>query len=135
LASEVLREALQVVVFRTGDAELDSLLQTARTKFLSPDAKIRREALEKLWDAWERLKTVEPGVDKKQSTKALLDKVSDETNFREFLEREARELTATGNTFQIRHSETTQTSLQKNEHVDYLFHRLFAMIRMLIVTQ
>jgi len=35
---------------------------------------VRRESLEKLWDAWERLKTVEPGGDKKAQAKALLDK-------------------------------------------------------------
>ena len=46
LAPEVLREALQGAVFRTGDTELDLLLESARPKFLSPDAKVRREALE-----------------------------------------------------------------------------------------
>ncbi len=132
LAPEGLREALQTAVFRTGDSELDSLLETSRTKFLSPDTKVRREALEKLWDAWERLKTIEPGADKKDTIKALLDKTSKETNFRDMLEREAKDLTTIGNTFQIRHSEKTQTPVQNSEHIDYLFHRLFAMIRMLI---
>jgi len=28
----------------------------------------------------------------------------------------------------IRHSETSQVPLQRNDHVDYLFHRLFALI-------
>jgi len=133
LAPEVLREALQAAVFRTGDTELDSLLESARTKFLSPDAKVRREALEKLWDSWERLKTVELGTDKKASIKALLDKAGGEPKFRDLLEREARELTSVGNGFQIRHTETTQTHLERDEHVDYLFHRLFGMVRMLIV--
>ncbi len=59
LAPSVLREMLSQGVFNTGDAELDGLLETAREKFLSPDLKTRRESLEKLWDAWERLKTVE----------------------------------------------------------------------------
>jgi hypothetical protein len=133
LAPEVLREALQMAVFRTGDNELDSLLESARIKFLSPDAKVRREGLEKLWDAWERIKTVESGADKKASVKALLDKVGREPHFRELLEREAKELTSIGNEFQIRHTETTQTPLQKDEHVDYLFHRLFGLIRMVTI--
>jgi hypothetical protein len=133
LAPEILREAMQMAVFRTGDTDLDSLLESARVKFLNPDAKVRREALEKLWDAWERLKTVEPCGHKKASVKALLDKAGDEPRFRELLEREAAELTDIGNNFRIRHTETTQTPLQKEEHVDYLFHRLFGLIRMLVV--
>ena len=132
LAPEILREALQTAIFSTGDNQLDALLESARVKFLSPDPKVRGEALEKLWDAWERLKSVEPAADKKASVKILLDKASREANFRDLLEREARELTTVGNGFQIRHSETTQTPLERDEHVDYLFHRLFAMVRMLI---
>lgn len=135
LAPVVLREALQVAQFQTGDSELNGLLETARAKFLNPDGKIRREALEKLWDAWERLKTIEPGKDKKSSIKALLDLGASEPNFRELLEREAKELTVIGNGFQIRHTETTQTPVQTNEQVDYLFHRLFGLIRMLIASR
>jgi hypothetical protein len=133
LAPEILREALQTAIFDTGDTELDELLESARTKFLSPDGNIRREALEKLWDAWERIKTIEPGSDKRASVKALLDKAASEPKFRELLEQEARILTDVGNSFRIRHSETSQTALQKDEHVDYLFHRLFGLLRMLIV--
>ncbi len=58
----------------TGDDVLDALLEAARHKFLNRSLDVRRESLEKLWDAWERLKTVETGKDKKVSAKALLDK-------------------------------------------------------------
>jgi len=61
LAAPVLHEALTASAFRTGDASLDGLLETARAKFLDPDASVRRKAIEKLWDAWERVKTLEPG--------------------------------------------------------------------------
>ena len=88
---------------------------------------MRREALEKLWDAWERMKTLEPG-NKGESTKALLDKAATEPGFRDLLETEARKLTEIGNGFHIRHSETTQTEIQSDNQVDYLFHRLFALI-------
>jgi hypothetical protein len=121
LGPEVLRESLQTVTFKTGDPELDSLLETARSKFLSPDPKLRRESLEKLWDAWERLKTLEPGKDKKASVKSLLDKATGEPKFRDLLEREARELTDIGNTFQIRHTETTQ---RRSTHLRPSFTRL-----------
>jgi hypothetical protein len=45
-------------VFRTGDQTLDQLLETAREKFLNRSLDLRKEGLENLWDAWERLKTV-----------------------------------------------------------------------------
>ncbi len=128
LAAPVLHEVLAAQAFRTGDAALDELLESARAKFLSPDSSVRREAIEKLWDGWERVKTLEPGPDKRASAKALLDKTADEPNFREVLEQEAKALTDVGNRFQIRHSETSQVPLQRNDHVDYLFHRLFALI-------
>ena len=119
-------------VFKTGDADLDSLLEKAREKFLDPDPTVRRESLEKLWDAWERLKTIEPGKDKKAQTKVLLDKAAAEQTFRDGLGKEARELTDIGNEFRIRHSETNKVPLGPSEHVDYLFHRLFALIWLLL---
>jgi hypothetical protein len=133
LGPSVLRESLTNATFRTSDQILDKMLEDARSKFLSPKPDIRREALEKLWDAWERIKTLEDPNNKSLSITALLNKASPEPKFREALEREARELTAIGNQFQIRHSETSQTPLENLEHVDYLFHRLFAIIFMFLV--
>ena len=132
LAPPVLREALQSAIFSTGDSLLDKMLEVARKKYLDPDLTVRKEALVKLWGAWERLKTIEPGEDKKKSTTALLDKCAPEAKFRETLDNEAVELTRIGNTFSIRHSETTQVPLESSEHVDYLFHRLFALIQMIL---
>jgi hypothetical protein len=135
LAPVVLREDLQSAVFQTGDGTLDAMLESARTKFLNPNLQVRREALEKLWDAWERIKTIEPGKDKSEQATAILDKAASEVNFRALLEREARELTKVGNDFLIRHSETNKTQIQPDTHVDYLFHRLFSLIWLLIKTR
>lgn len=134
LAPEVLSAPLVAAVFNTGDSELNSLLEAARKKYLDPDPNVRRESLEKLWDAWERLKTIEPGKDKATSAAELLGRSAREPNFRAALENEARELTTIGNKFRIRHSETTQVPLELNEHVDYLFHRLFSLIHLLLKT-
>ncbi len=46
-------------------------------------------------------------------------KIADEPTFSEVLEQEARTLTDVGNRFQIRHSETSQVPLQRNDHLDY----------------
>lgn len=132
MAPTGLQEALAQTVFQTGDSELDRLLETAREKFLNRSLDVRKEGLEKLWDAWERLKTVEPGKDKKAQVTALLDRAAAEANFRALLETEATTLTKTGNDFMIRHTETTKTPVGDSSHVDYLFHRMFSLIRLLL---
>lgn len=128
----VLLETLAATLFRTRDAHLDEMLEAARTKFMHRDLAIRRESLEKLWDAWERLKTIEAGKDKRATVKALLDKGAREPAFRQAIENEANALTAIGNEFMIRHTETTKTPIVESTHVDYLFHRMFSLIRMLL---
>ena len=47
-------EILSPTMFRTGDVETDRLLETARQKILKPHKEVRQDALEKLWDAFER---------------------------------------------------------------------------------
>ena len=136
LAPPILREQLVSAQFHTGDNDLDRMLETARSKFLNHDEATRREALESLWDAWERLKTLGKGSDKKSQVADLLDDTagSSSPKFREALGQEAKELTSIGNSLQIRHSETNQERLASSAHVDYLFHRLFAFIYMILRT-
>ena len=66
-----LAEILSPTMFRTGDVETDRLLETARLQILKPHKEVRQDALEKLWDAFERLKTLEPGKDKRSRADAL----------------------------------------------------------------
>jgi hypothetical protein len=132
MAPSGLQEALASTVFRTGDADLDRLLETAREKFLNRSLDIRKEGLEKLWDAWERLKTIEKGKDKPAQVKAILDRSATEPVLRERLETEARELNFIGNNLMIRHTEVGKPPIGESAQVDYLFHRMFAMIRLLL---
>lgn len=136
LAPLVLREMLAVAEFCTEDEELDALLEKARKKFLDPDVAVRREALEALWDSWERLKTLK-GPDKKTDFPPMLDKVAGPSSpmLREALGKEALELTYLGNNLQIRHTETNKEPVSQNSHIDYLFHRLFALILAILKTK
>src|SRR5262249_2039134 len=97
-----------------------------------PDPDVRKDALEKLWDAWERLKTIENPNDKRISIKMLLDRTATEANFRQTLETESRALTDIGNAYRIRHAEIGNIPSQPIEQIDYLFHRMFAAILMLL---
>lgn len=127
----VLGDALSRTYFRTGDRTLDVMLEESRTKFSSPDPLIRREALERLFDSWERLKSL-ADPSKSRSIQLLLDRSASEPLFRELLEREARELTQVGNSQLLRHHEVSQIPVIHTEHVDYLYHRLFALIELII---
>lgn len=128
----VLGDDLKRTTFRSGDRTLDNMLEECRTKFSDRNPLVRREALERLWDAWERLKSLADPRDKKQSIKIILDAVAAEPTLRSRLETEAVELTAIGNSHLIRHSEVNQVAVIDVDHVDYLFHRLFAMIQLML---
>ena len=128
----VLGDELKRTIFRTGDRTLDNMLDECRAKFSDRNPLVRREALERLWDAWERLKSLADPNDKEKSIKSLLDAVASEPSLRERLEEEATELTSIGNSHLIRHSEVKQVPVIDVDHVDYLFHRLFAMIQLLL---
>lgn len=139
LAPPVLRERLRSAVFRTGDDALDDLLENARVKFLSHDPKTRRESLETLWDAWERLKTIDDpnraDPNKKLGITRRLNSAATEPRFFAHLEAEALELTKIGNKCDIRHKEVDKIPIRDDRHVDYLFHRLFALIYLLLTDE
>lgn len=122
-------------MFRTGDAELDRLLEYARCHIMSPKFDDRRDATEKLWDAFERMKTLEPGADKRLQADALLDRAGvSGSKLRNALAEEAKTLTTIGNSLRIRHSEMTQEQIDRSEQLDWLFVRMFSFVRLLLVS-
>ncbi|GAA0986647.1 hypothetical protein GCM10009555_064510 [Acrocarpospora macrocephala] len=113
----------------TGDSQLDDLLNGAFTRFLSRVPTDRQDAIEKLWDAFERLKTLELG-DRKQklnSIAQLLDRAAPEP-FRGELDNEFKTLTDIGNQFRIRHHEHGSHDLPNDAARDYLFIRCASLI-------
>ncbi len=119
----------------SGDHILDALLGDACKKFKDAAPKSRTEGTEKLWDAWERLKSIEVQGDKRMSVARLLEQCSPEPTFRARLDAEARALTEIGNSFHIRHFETDKVSISLPEQNDYLFHRLFALMHLLLFSR
>ena len=128
----VLGEDLKRTIFRTGDRTLDNMLDECRAKFSDRNPLVRREALERLWDGWERLKSLADPGDKKRSIKIILDATAAEPSLRARLEGEATELNSIGNSHLIRHSEVNQVPVIDVDQVDYLVHRLFAMIQLIL---
>ena len=119
--------------FKTGDHITDDLLETARARFLAPKDEDRRDGLEKLWDAFERIKTLEAGPDKRAMANTMLDRAARPgSRLRQALTDEAFALTNIGNTHRIRHSETSQEPLETSAQVDFLFGRLFAFLHLVL---
>ncbi len=129
-APEVLEQSLATEL-RTGDEDLDRLISTAIEKFQDPDLEVRKESLEKLWDAWERLKTL-LDTDKKAGAEKLLESAVACPVLRTQIAREARWLSEIGNQFRIRHSETDKTPIERDIDVDYLFQRMYSALRLLV---
>jgi hypothetical protein len=128
LAPPEVQQVLNTAVFTTGDADLNRLLNTARAKFLRPRAEDRLDGLEKLVDAWERIKTLEDPNDKRRSITLILDRCAGNPTLRELLENQALCLTNAGNSFMIRHHEVNKVPLENSEQVDFLFEALFALV-------
>ncbi len=92
-------------------------------------------AVEKLWDAFERLKTYySPALDKAHSANKIIDDMScSEPNFKSMYEAEFKALTNIGNSFRIRHHETTKIDIIDNRQYDYFYRRCLALISVAIL--
>jgi hypothetical protein len=122
---------IAATTFNTGDAALDTMLEDSVHKYHDPDPKIRREALEKLWDSWQRLRTLEYPPDTKKSAAILIAKAEPDPPFAKVLDEDALALNDVGNSFMIRHFEVTKHPIASDDSVDYLFYRLFTLIHRL----
>lgn len=111
----------------TGNAQLDEKIATALRKYQDPDVAVRREALEALWDAFERVKTLLIPTDKKRSAEALVELIVADPASRQAVADEFGNLTRLGNDFQIRHHELARHVVEP-AIIDLLFVRGLALI-------
>lgn len=109
------------------EAGLKELLQDATKYYDEGNLQI---AVEKLWDAFERLKTYySPILDKKNSVNKIVEDMGEKKQpFMELFEKEFRELTALGNNYRIRHHETTKTDIEDARHYEYFYKRCLSLI-------
>jgi len=113
------------------ESGLKELLQEATKNYYEGNLRI---AVEKIWDAFERLKTYySPTLDKKKSiNKIICDMSGNKEPYKELFDKEFRELTAIGNNFRIRHHETTKTDIEDNRHYEYFYKRCISLISVAI---
>lgn len=126
--SEQASLSYDLVDFQIDDNEFNKLVEQAFQYY--KEARIDT-ATEKIWDAFERIKTFYKQYDKKGSITKLIDIVSkNNAEYREMVEEEFTSLTKLGNDFRIRHHETNKKDICCKEHYDYLFHRCIAVLRL-----
>lgn len=126
--SEQASLSYDLVDFQIDDHEFNKLVEQAFQYY--KEARIDT-ATEKIWDAFERIKTFYKQYDKKGSITKLIDIVSkNNAEYREMVEKEFTSLTKLGNDFRIRHHETNKKDICCKEHYDYLFHRCIAVLRL-----
>ena len=126
--SEQASLSYDLVDFQIDDNEFNKLVEQAFQYY--KEARIDT-ATEKIWDAFEGIKTFYKQYDKKGSITKLIDIVSkNNAEYREMVEEEFTSLTKLGNDFRIRHHETNKKDICCKEHYDYLFHRCIAVLRL-----
>lgn len=112
---------------------LKELLQDAITAYKTPHPASRKESVEKIWDALERLKTYYTTMNKKASTiKIVADMSNGQDVFETLFNNEFTTLTKIGNEFRIRHHETDKIEIADKKYYDYFFNRCLSLIALAI---
>ncbi len=109
------------------------LLMEAISLHRRPYPQSARDAVEKIWDALERLKTYYTAMDKKGSAaKIVNDMAHGAPEYRTLFDTEFATLTRIGNDFRIRHHEMTKTEISDPRYFDYFFNRCLSLISLAI---
>lgn len=109
------------------------LLKDAIALYKTPNPTARQDSVEKMWDAFERLKTYYTTLDKKHSSEKIVnDMASGHVDFVDLFNAEFKALTNIGNTFRIRHHETDKIDITDIRYYDYLFNRCLSLIALAI---
>lgn len=108
---------------------LKELVEQATTLYNNKTISDKQLAVEKIWDALERLKTYYSDLDKKKSSEKIINDMSNQNEkYRELFNDEFLKLTKIGNDFRIRHHETNKIDIIDNNYYDYFFLRCYALI-------
>lgn len=128
LSSEII-EQIQLIQ----EPGVRDLLTEAIEKHMQPSLQSHRDAVEKIWDALERLKTYYTTMDKKGSAARIVDDMAHgDPVYHNLFESEFATLTRIGNDFRIRHHETTKIEISDPRHFDYFFNRCLSLISLAI---
>jgi len=109
---------------------LKELISQATTLYnRSSSVTDKQIAVEKLWDAFERLKTYYPDLNKQKSANKIVCEMSNDNEiYKTLFNEEFFKLTKIGNEYRIRHHETDKIDIIDSNYYDYFFQRCFALV-------
>lgn len=115
------------------EAGTRELLKDAVALYKTPNPAARQDSVEKIWDAFERLKTYHTSLDKKHSSEKIVnDMARGNDDFIGLFNEEFKALTNIGNRYRIRHHETDKIDIVDIQYYDYLFNRCVSLIALAI---
>lgn len=125
----ILTEKMEKDIQAIKEPGLRELLIMAVQKHRSPYPNDQKDAVEKIWDAFERLKTYYTNKNKRESADQIIGDMSDgKDEYIELFTTEFKLLTEIGNNYRIRHHETSKIDITDIRHYDYFFNRCLALI-------
>lgn len=131
--NSVLTPEIENAVQNISEFGTKELLQEAILLFRQPNPTARKDSVEKIWDAFERLKTYYTSLDKRSSAaKVVNDMSGQQPDFMSLFNEEFKTLTQIGNSFRIRHHETDKIDITDSNHFDYFFNRCLSLIALAI---
>lgn len=123
-AKDLLNEVQQESI----ESELRSLIMESKLYILKKDFTEKKIGLDKIWDAFERLKTMKSS-DKKNSIERIIDEISGgDEELKLQMDEEFRLLTKIGNAYSIRHHEVDQKKFPNNKYIEYFYFRMLALV-------
>lgn len=132
LDGKIMPIQFKIVAELPKEVNLRELLQIAESYYAKSDDVSKQLALEKVWDAFEKLKTYY-SVDKKSSVRTIIDTISEgDSVLKDKLNGEFKELTSIGNNYQIRHFETGKLPIKNIRIKEYWYARCLSLINLSI---
>ncbi|WP_454964792.1 AbiJ-NTD4 domain-containing protein [Filifactor alocis] len=133
VVNSILTQDIQNIIAEVEEEGVRELLKDAIALYKTPNSAARQDSVEKIWDAFERLKTYYTSMDKKQSSEKIIKDMSmSDSNYQNLFNKEFVELTSIGNNFRIRHHETNKIDIPNDRYYDYLFNRCLSLIALAI---
>lgn len=124
-------DEIQTDIKKVNEDGLENLLEEAVKLYKEPNPVLRKNAVEKLWDAFERLKTYYDANKKQSANKIVNSMATNNEYFFQLFNNEFKVLTKIGNECRIRHHEMDKIEISE-EYYDYLFQRCISLIGLAI---
>lgn len=133
IQNDVLTDEIYTNIQTVIEPGVKELLLEAIQLYKSPRPQTQHLSVEKLWDAFERLKTYHMTLSKRESSTRIIETMANNNeDYIQLFTEEFRNLTTIGNDYRIRHHETNKINISNDKYFDYFFNRCLSLIALAI---